>query len=261
MQLMWVLLAVFGAGLLMIVLSALRNRVSFRMAARNLPRRRAQTALVVLGLMLATMLFSASFTTGDTLTNSLRLQSLENLGQVDVQVQAKGQSSSAGQPFGEATAERARYFDADVAAQVREKLSGSDRVAGVAPLATETVPVTAKGTDLSEPTVSVLGIEEGSMQGFDRLTTASGRALGVGDLGEDEVYLSADAARGLDVGVGDVVRATLAPAPDPGAVTNVEANAAVAAAGNAGAAADAAALVAPERSAERRSRNADTATA
>ena len=214
MQLMWVLLAVFGVGLLLIGASALRNRVSFRMAARNLPRRRAQTALVVLGLMLATMLFSASFTTGDTLTNSLRLQSLENLGQVDVQVQAEGQDSSEGQPFGETTAERARYFDADVAAQAREELSRSDRVAGVAPLATETVPVTAKGTDLSEPTVSVLGIEEGSMRGFDRLTTASGEALGVGDLGRNEVYLSAEAAKGLDVREGDVVKATLAPEPE-----------------------------------------------
>ena len=85
-HLLWILLAVFGAVALILGLSALRNRVSFRMAARNLPRRRTQTILVVLGLMLATMLFSASFTTGDTLTNSLRLQSLENLGQVDVQV-------------------------------------------------------------------------------------------------------------------------------------------------------------------------------
>ncbi|MDP8900784.1 MAG: ABC transporter permease, partial [Actinomycetota bacterium] len=249
MQLMWVLLAVFGVGLLLIVLSALRNRVSFRMAARNLPRRPAQTALVILGLMLATMLFSASFTTGDTLTNSLRLQSLENLGQVDVQVQARGQDSSEGQPFGEATAERARYFDAGVASQVRERLSGSDRVAGVAPLATETVPVTARGTDLSEPTVSVLGIAEDSMQGFDRLTTASGKTLGVGDLGRNEVYLSADAAKGLDVGEGDVVRATLAPAPE--ADTSATAEAADMADANAAALAaaeDAAVLAAPEPS-------------
>ena len=222
MQLMWALLAVFGAGLILITASALRNRVSFRMAARNLPRRRAQTALVVLGLMLATMLFSASFTTGDTLTNSLRLQSLENLGQVDVQVRAEGQSSSGGEPFGETTAERARYFDEGIATQVREKLSGSDRVAGVAPLATETVPVTAKGTDLSEPTVSVLGIQEDSMQDFDRLTTGSGKPLSVDDLGENEIYLSAEAASGLDVGEGDVVRATLAPAPDAGANAEAE---------------------------------------
>jgi putative ABC transport system permease protein len=241
-QLMWTLLAVFGVGAALILLSALRNRVSFRMAARNLPRRRAQTALVVLGLMLATMLFSASFTTGDTLTNSLRLQSLENLGQVDVQVLADGQDSQEGGPFGEATAERARYFDESVADDARERLSEKDRVAGVAPLATETVPVTAKGTDLSEPSVDVLGIDEGSMHHFDRPTTASGRTLSVDDLGKNEVYLSADAAKGLDVGEGDTVRATLAPEPEANAGANAVANAAANIAPSGGAAA----LVAPE---------------
>ena len=40
MQLMWILLAICGAGLFLIIASALRNRVSFRMAARNLPRRK-----------------------------------------------------------------------------------------------------------------------------------------------------------------------------------------------------------------------------
>ena len=42
-RLMWILLAVFGAATLILALSALRNRVSFRMAARNLPRRSTQT--------------------------------------------------------------------------------------------------------------------------------------------------------------------------------------------------------------------------
>jgi ABC-type lipoprotein release transport system permease subunit len=99
-QVMWVLLAVFGGAALILGLSALRNRVSFRMAARNLPRPRTQTILVVLGLMLATMLFFASSTTRETLTNSLRVQSLENLGQVDVQAQAKGSNASGQQQFG-----------------------------------------------------------------------------------------------------------------------------------------------------------------
>ncbi len=79
-QLMYALLAATGAGALILGLSALRNRVAFKMAVRNIPRRKSQSALIVLGLMLATMLFSASFTTGDTLTNSLRTQALENIG-------------------------------------------------------------------------------------------------------------------------------------------------------------------------------------
>src|SRR5829696_9133124 len=207
---MWILIAVFGAGALILGLSALRNRVSFRMAARNLPRRRTQTILVVLGLMLATMLFSASFTTGDTLTNSLRVQSLENLGQVDIQVQADGSNASGRQDFGPTSTERASYFDAELADDVRDELSDENRVAGVAPAAIETVPVTAKGSDLSEPSTDVLGIDEGSMQGFDRLTTAAGKTLKPSDLGKDEVYLSADAAKGLDVKEGDEIEATFA---------------------------------------------------
>jgi len=213
-QLVWILLAVFGAAALILCLSALRNRVSFRMAARNLPRRRTQTILVVLGLMLATILFSASFTTGDTLTNSLRVQSLENLGQVDVQVQADGSGASGQQQFGQTSTERAGYFDAKVAGKVRDRLSNEKRVAGVAPAAIETVPVTAKGSDLSEPSTDVLGIKEDSMEGFDTLTTSSGKTLNPSDLSKDEIYLSADAAKGLDVGKGDVVEATFARKPD-----------------------------------------------
>jgi putative ABC transport system permease protein len=207
-QLLWILLAVFGAAALILGLSALRNRVSFRMAARNLPRRRTQTILVVLGLMLATMLFSASFTTGDTLTNSLRLQSLENLGQVDIQVQAAGASGQ--QQFGDTSSERAGYFDAKVADEVRDRLSDENHVSGVAPAAIETVPVTAKGSDLSEPSTDVLGLDQEQMEDFDTLTTSSGKKLDPADLGKDEIYLSADAAEGLDVENGDVIEATFA---------------------------------------------------
>ena len=224
-QLMWILLAACGAGALILGLSALRNRVSFRMAARNLPRRRTQTILVVLGLMLATMLFSASFTTGDTLTNSLRVQALENLGQVDVQVQAEGSGASGQQQFGPTSSERAGYFDAKVAGDVRDRLSNEDRVAGVAPAAIETVPVTAKGSDLSEPSTDVLGVDESSMSGFDRLTTASGKTLKPSDLGKDEVYLSADAAQGLDVNEGDEIEATFARKPEATAAPNAPPNA------------------------------------
>jgi putative ABC transport system permease protein len=226
-QLMWILLAVFGAAALLLGLSALRNRVSFRMAARNLPRRRTQTILVVLGLMLATMLFSASFTTGDTLTNSLRVQALENLGQVDVEVQAKGSEASGQQQFGQTTSERAGYFDAKVAGDVRDRLSGEDQVAGVAPAAVETVPVTARGSDLSEPSTDVLGLDQEQMEGFDTLTTSSGKKLDPAELGRDEIYLSADAAKGLDVENGDVIEATFAQKPGTTAAPNAPPVAAV----------------------------------
>ena len=60
-QLTVILLAVFGLGVAVMVLVALRNRVAFKLGVRNISRRRSQTALIVLGLMLATVLFSAAF--------------------------------------------------------------------------------------------------------------------------------------------------------------------------------------------------------
>ena len=126
--------------------------------------------------MLATVLFSAAFTTGDTLTKSLRVQALENIGRVDVVVRAEQPESGERRSrsdlapgVAQAPEARERYFDAKLADEVRDRLADDENVAGVAPLAKESVPVTAPKTDLSEPRVDVLGVDATSMKGFDQL--------------------------------------------------------------------------------------------
>src|SRR5215211_9537867 len=213
-QLTLVLLGVFAAGALILAFLALRDQTSFRMAVRNIPRRKAQSALILAGLMLATVLFSAAFTTGDTLTHSLRVQALENIGRVDVVARAEQPESESAVAFGpgagvaQAPEARERYFDAKLTDEVRDRLADEENVAGVAPLAKESVPVTAPKTDLSEPRVDVLGVDATSMKGFDQLTAASGETLSVANLGDNEVYVSRETAAGLDVGVGDSIGIT-----------------------------------------------------
>src|SRR5919112_1236486 len=226
-QLTLVLLGVFVAGALILASLALRDRTSFRMAGRNIPRRKAQSTLIVAGLMLATVLFSAAFTTGDTLTKSLRVQALENIGRVDVVVRAEQPESGSAAAFGpgagvaQAPEARERYFDAKLADEVRDRLADEEIVAGVAPLAKESVPVTAPKTVLSEPRVDVLGVDATSMKGFDQLTAASGETLSVANLGDNEVYVSRETAAGLDVGVGDSIEVSLVrPAAEPGGETS-----------------------------------------
>src|ERR687897_303725 len=225
-QLTLVLLGVFAAEALILASLAARDRISFRMAVRNVPRRKAQSALIVVGLMLATVLFSAAFTTGDTLTNSLRTQALENIGRVDVVVKVEQPESGSAIAFGpgagvaQAPDTRESYFDAKLADEVRERLADEESVAGVAPLAKESVPVTAPKSDLSEPRVDVLGVDATSMKGFDQLTTASGKTLSVANLGDNEVYVSRETAAGLDVGVGDSIEVSLVrPAAEPSGET------------------------------------------
>ncbi len=228
-QLMLVLLAIFTAGALILAFLAVRDRVALKMAVRNASRRPTQTALIVMGLMLATLLFSAAFTTGDTLTNSLRAEALENIGRVDVVVKAEQPEAGSGASFGPGAGgpavpeARERYFDEDVTGQIRDRLSGTESVTGVAPLAKETVPVTSLRTDLSEPTVDVLGMDAHSLQGFDRLMTQAGKTLSVGDLENNEVYVSQGSAEGLGVGTDDKVEASLVrPTTEPKAETSSE---------------------------------------
>jgi putative ABC transport system permease protein len=216
-QLTLVLLGVFAAGAVILAVLAARERTPLRMAVRNIPRRKTQSTLIFTGLMLATVLFSAAFTTGDTLTNSLRTQALENIGRVDVVVKAEQPESGSAVAFGpgagvaQAPDARERYFDAKLADEVRERLADKESVAGVAPLAKESVPATAPKTGLSEPQVDVLGVDASFMKGFDRLKTATGEVLSVADLGNDEVYLSVQTAEGLGVEAGDSVEASLIP--------------------------------------------------
>src|SRR5688572_20715354 len=80
---MYVLLALLGTSFLGLAYIALTNRIMFKMGLRNIPRRRAQTTLIVIGLMLSTLIISAAFTTGDTVDRSMTSQVYGVLGELD----------------------------------------------------------------------------------------------------------------------------------------------------------------------------------
>ncbi|MBI4282734.1 MAG: FtsX-like permease family protein [Chloroflexi bacterium] len=206
-QFMLASLAIFAVGVAVMGLVALRNRVVFKLAVRNIPRRRAQTALIVLGLMLATLLFSASFATGDTLTHSIRTQAVSRMGEVDEVVRAEVRDVSG----------RFAYFDQSYFQQVQETLSGQAEVEGVAPLARERAPVVAPGTRLSEPQVDIMGMAEESMGGFSRLEDTHGKTLSLDALNINQAYISSELAQKLDVSQGDTIQVFLGPQP-----TNLE---------------------------------------
>jgi len=202
-QLMVALLVIFVIAVSVMAVLAIRNPVIFKLGVRNAPRRRAQTALIVLGLMLATLLFSASFTIGDTLNNSIRAEALKQIGLVDIMVQTETPDPS-GQPA---------YFDEVYFDTVREGLAAVPEVEGVAPLTTEAAPVVALETGLNEPRVDILGYAEEWMSGFDQLEGEQGTILSISDLTQGQVYVSSELASELDVDTGDTVNVYLVSDP------------------------------------------------
>jgi putative ABC transport system permease protein len=77
------LLGVVTAILVVLGLLALTNPVLFKLGLRNIPRRPAQSILIVVGLTLSTVIIVASFSTGDTLDYSVRRQAVAAYGQID----------------------------------------------------------------------------------------------------------------------------------------------------------------------------------
>ena len=201
------LLIIFGLFAVGLAISALRNKVMFKMAARNIPRRLANTVLTCLGLMLAAMIFSASFATGDTLTHSIRSLAVDHLGEVDIMVMREGVEFGMIQVDGGA---RTNYFKQSEFDNISDTLSGlidNGTVDGVAPAIIETVPVVAKSR-LNEPAVTLLGLDHQYMEPFDPLLDEQGNELSLSDLedlGDGHVYVSTALAEELEAGVNDEI--------------------------------------------------------
>ena len=78
-----VLVAILALCLLTVAWVAWRRPVIFKLGVRNIPRRKAQTTLIVIGLMLSTLIISAALGTGDTLNYSATSEVYASLGHVD----------------------------------------------------------------------------------------------------------------------------------------------------------------------------------
>ena len=201
--LMFALLVLFGLGVVVMAVVALRDRVILKMAVRNIPRRPAQSSLIIVGLMLATLLFSASFSTGDTMTHSLRMAMLSDIGPVDEIVQATDRDAAGRLP----------YFSDSRAGAITQELQKVGGVAGVVAIAKEAAPTLAPGPGLSEPSVDVLGLPPDYADVFGPLTDTRGAALDLAVLGGDQVYVSAETAKRLEVATGDTVQVFLGQQP------------------------------------------------
>ncbi|MFO8009766.1 MAG: FtsX-like permease family protein [Dehalococcoidia bacterium] len=174
---------------------ALRERIFFKMGVRNLGRRPAQTLLTFMGLMLAAMIFSASFSTGDTLTQSIRNLGVEAYGEVDIRIESR-----ATDVYG-----TLGYFDQAHVEPITQGLKDEVAVEGIAPAIGENVPVMSPETNLYEPVTTLFGINELYTTDFEPLRDRGGGELELRDLADDQIYISEELAEQLGVDEGQTV--------------------------------------------------------
>ncbi len=196
--LLMALLVITGLILATVAIVAWRFPLSFRLGLRNLPRRKAQTALVVGGLALSTLIITSALGIGDTIDYSTKSGVYEELGGIDIQISSSGVATEAGVSFRSGPAQdgaNADWFDVGVADTVAALVDGEVLDAAV-PVILQTLPVASNSSGLSEAAVQVRGIGEIAGQGLAMPT-------GFASLEEGQVLVNASLSQALETAAGD----------------------------------------------------------
>ena len=193
-----VLVIVLGAMAVLIVVAA-RNRVMVKLGLRPIPRRLGQTVLIIVGVMLSTVIISAAFGTGDTISFSIRSEVLDDLKTIDeLIIPAR---ATAGDTFGSAPYVPFRRFE-----ELRAELADFEEIDGLMPQVAESVPALNLRTSQSEGFMRVAGLQPDMLDGFGTFKLVSGGDVALDDLRDGEAYINDKAAGELEAVAGDELR-------------------------------------------------------
>lgn len=191
------LLTVLSLCLLSVAWVALRRRVVFKLGVRNIPRRRAQSTLIIIGLMLSTLIIGAALGTGDTVDHSMRSEVYNSYGQIDELVIASHDVEADRSLAGSTT------IDASSLELVDRALAGNADVQAVMPILETRLPVMHDATGLADPEVLVVGVDPQRVDAFGGIESTSGGVIDLASLAPGEVVVSEKLAGALDIQTGD----------------------------------------------------------
>src|SRR5579884_2065388 len=193
-----VLVAIVAISLLALAWAALRNPVLFKLGLRNIPRRRSQTLLIVFGLMVSTMIITAAFTVGDSLSVSIDKTAYDKLGALDLLVRTQrsaGAEPTAGDP----------YIPSVAVQTIEQQLGAPPQLLTWIPAINEPAPAQNPAAKLTEPSVNLMGLDPEAIRKLGGLPNTAGRRVQITDLGANEAFINATAADKLNAKPGDTV--------------------------------------------------------
>ncbi|MFN0147146.1 MAG: ABC transporter permease [Dehalococcoidia bacterium] len=187
---------VIATGLILAFVAwiALRNPVMFKTGLRNIPRRKLQSALIIVGLMLSTLIITAAFGTGDTLTYSVTNETYNVLGPVDELIRWDTAENPA--------LEEDQVVPLEAATAWRETLTADGTVKAVFPMLLEHIPAQNVRTRLNEANPQWAAFRPEDVAPIGGLKDTAGRTV---VLGRDEVAVNEKLAKEIDAKVGDTV--------------------------------------------------------
>jgi ABC-type lipoprotein release transport system permease subunit len=171
---------------------AVRNPVMFKMGLRNIPRRKAQTSLIVIGLMLSTLIMSAAFGTGDTLTTSITAEVYSVLGEADEFISWDDDKEA------RATAEQ--VIPIATVEGWQKQFANDPDIEAFVPFLSEQLPVQNLRNRLNEASARIVAFRAQDAKGLGGLTDTSGKPV---ILEPGQVAVNEELAEQLSAQIGD----------------------------------------------------------
>ena len=188
-----------------LALIAVTSPILVRMAFRNVIRRPGRSVLIVVGLMLGTAIISASFTTGDSVTFSIKQRVVELLQGADELIRLDEDSD----------VWDGRSFPADfpesVFDEVAPALDASPDLDAVLPIVRQDTAVINFRAQQFEVQALYLGLDPARAAVFETLRDLQGNPIDLASLGPDEVYIDREGAERIEAQPGDALGVVTGP--------------------------------------------------
>jgi len=204
-----VVTALFLGGLLILLVIGLRDRLLLRLALRNVPRRRAQSALIALGLALSTVIITTALNTGDTISHTLRSLVAGTVGRADeIVVRPRRDARRIGFDNVQSVANGTfltgtlQPFEQSEADRLAAALANEDRVAGVMPASVEQVVAVNTSNGELQTQLRLYALPRQYPPVFGSLTDQSGKPISFASLDQATVILNQEATVALQAEVG-----------------------------------------------------------
>ena len=197
-RLMWIVVAIAGVAGAVIAFVFFKRPILVRMGLRNIPRRRAQTVLVTMGLTLATIIVTIAFSTGDSLAVSVRNLALNNLERIDhFIVEQEIDESAEGAGTG---------IPDQVVQDLRTHFAGDDRVEAIFGSRFDLVPIEHPEAGQVEPQFFLVGVDPQTVDRLEAVRDTDGDVIRLSEIDPGEIVINERAARELDAEPGDQIR-------------------------------------------------------
>ena len=196
-RLMWIVVAIAGVAAAVIAFIFFKRPILVRMGLRNIPRRRAQTVLVTMGLTLATIIVTIAFSTGDSLAVSVRNLALDSLERIDhfITEEETDESSEAGSGIPN-----------QVLIDLQGHFADDDRIDAIFGSRFDLVPIEHPAAGQIEPQFFLVGVDPQTVDRLDAVRDEDGDMLRLSEVGANEIVINERAALELDAEPGDQIR-------------------------------------------------------